>query len=234
MARLNGGVYSKLKGKIAGTVFQQYEGMNVVKEYQPNVKNPQTTAQMESRAKFKASSQFISAFAVPLLLAALELAPYPRYRRGELVKRLYRIAEINRGIAELPELEVLGVLATLNFNPRVHEPVITATSPNDITISGTSGDTAVYTIVAISSTGVVFGTDTKVVTLTDQPTSVPLPRVPGEPAEYRIMATCSRAVTENGSAWLTQLSNLQTVNIERSANAGDIMVSNPTYYTIQA
>lgn len=94
MARQNHGPLSRAKGKLGGVVYQQYEGMQISREYQPSVKNPQTTKQVENRAKFKNASQMTAIFKEVFMLRLAKLSIYNRIRRGVSVNSLYRIATI--------------------------------------------------------------------------------------------------------------------------------------------
>lgn len=56
------GLFGKNSGRVGGVVFSNYRGEQVVRTYQPQVKNPNTKLQIAQRAKFKLVSQS----AVPL------------------------------------------------------------------------------------------------------------------------------------------------------------------------
>lgn len=85
MAKFNHGIFSKAKNKLGGVTFQQYEGMQIGKEYQPNVKNPQTTKQVQNRAKFKVSSGFTALWFAILQYLNFGTA-YDRFKRGIIVR----------------------------------------------------------------------------------------------------------------------------------------------------
>lgn len=89
MAKLNGGVLTKAKGKIGGIVFQQYEGMQIAKEYQPNVKNPNVPLQVATRSRFSLASKVV-ALTFPWLLPVMKANGfnYSRFQRGDVLKRL--------------------------------------------------------------------------------------------------------------------------------------------------
>lgn len=96
MAKFNHGVFTKTKGKLGGVVFQQYEGMQIGKEYQPNVKNPNTYLQTESRAKFKLASA-VTSLLFPYLQPVIKAngIDYSRFQRGDILKRLYAVTGID-------------------------------------------------------------------------------------------------------------------------------------------
>lgn len=60
--KLNG-ITGKGTGKLGSAVFSINSGEQVVRQYQPNVANPSTDAQVEQRSKLKLMSQLAAAFA---------------------------------------------------------------------------------------------------------------------------------------------------------------------------
>ena len=56
------GLFGKNSGRVGGVVYSNYRGQQIVRAYQPQVKNPNTKLQIEQRSKFKLVSQS----AVPL------------------------------------------------------------------------------------------------------------------------------------------------------------------------
>ena len=57
------GITGKLSGKMGSAVFRVREGQQVVTQYNPMVKNPNTKGQQEQRAKFKLMSQLAAVMA---------------------------------------------------------------------------------------------------------------------------------------------------------------------------
>jgi len=57
------GITGKLSGKMGAAVFRVREGQQVVTQYNPIVKNPNTTGQQKQRAKFKLMSQLAAVMA---------------------------------------------------------------------------------------------------------------------------------------------------------------------------
>lgn len=107
MARFNHGVFSKAKNKLGGVTFQQYEGMQIGKEYQPNVKNPNAPKQVATRARFSLSSK-INALLYPYLSPVMKSrgVPYERFQRGESLKELMANTsfDINNEVATLDDM----------------------------------------------------------------------------------------------------------------------------------
>lgn len=92
MARQNHGPLSRAKGKLGGVVYQQYEGMQISREYQPNVKNPQSEKQVINRADFKLASQTVAMFKEVFNARLGKISIYTRTRRGVALETLKRIA----------------------------------------------------------------------------------------------------------------------------------------------
>ena len=57
------GITGKISGKMGSAVFRVREGQQVVTQYNPIVKNPNTTGQQDQRAKFKLMSQLAAVMA---------------------------------------------------------------------------------------------------------------------------------------------------------------------------
>ena len=90
MSKLNGGLFSKSRGKVAGVVTQQYAGLQVAKEYQPVVANPNTDRQQIVRAKFKLASQLTSLLGG--FMNAIQVAngiQHAHFQRGKTLSEIY-------------------------------------------------------------------------------------------------------------------------------------------------
>lgn len=227
MARLNGGLYSKLKGKLAGTVFQQYEGMNVVKEYQPTVKNPNTDAQVQSRARFKATSQKIALFSEVLLIAGAKVSSYTRRIRAALVQKVMAVSiwDDEEKKAVIGDAEFASAVNSLNFNPEVDAPILAGDSISNATISVPLGNQFRYTIVALGTGGNVVGQSTVSGDGAAQPIQILAPRTSETPSSYEVVAVAMRNNTSNGNTSYENLTNADTVMTARGVSVGDVLVS---------
>lgn len=89
MAKFNHGIFSKAKNKLGGVTFQQYEGMQIGKEYQPNVKNPNAPAQVATRTRFSLASK-TNSMLFPWLSPIMKATgiSYERFQRGAMLKKL--------------------------------------------------------------------------------------------------------------------------------------------------
>lgn len=232
MAKFNGGIFSKPKGKLAGVVFQQYEGMQVGKEYQPNVKNPSTALQVESRAKFKLASQIVAVFQDVMTIAASGVSPYIRMIRGKLVAVIRAASTFESDSAVIDDDVLEHAVNTLHLNPIVPKPTISGETIGTATISATEGDVVEYTIVAMDSNGDIAGSQTTRFTATSSPTPVTAPLTPITPAYYRIGAVAMRATTGEGAAIFSNIIKLNTIVVTYGVRSGDVEVSHFAYTEI--
>lgn len=63
------GLFGKNSGRVGGVVYSNYRGQQIVRTYQPQVKNPNTARQIAQRAKFKLLSQVASVLSNELKLS---------------------------------------------------------------------------------------------------------------------------------------------------------------------
>lgn len=234
MAKFNGGIFSKIKGKLAGVVFQQYEGMQVGKEYQPNVKNPGTAPQVENRAKFKLASQIVAVFQDVMLIAAANVSPYVRLVRGALVRSIRAAADYAQNEASITTSVLENAVNSLHFNTPVAKPTIAGSGISSATISATAGDTVRYTCVAVDDEGAIIGSVTNTFTATTTPEPVHAPLISGTASYYRIAAVAMRTTTDNGNAQFGNLLDISVINVTYAVRSGDMDTSNMAYIEVSA
>lgn len=92
--KLNGFV-GKGTGKLGSSVFAVSGGEQIVRQYNPNVSNPNTEAQVDQRAKFKLMSQLAAA-----------LAPAIAFKKTKLVSARNKFVSANIGLALKTENKV--------------------------------------------------------------------------------------------------------------------------------
>jgi hypothetical protein len=61
------GLFGKNSGRVGGVVYSNYRGQQVVRSYQPQVKNPKSVGQIAQRAKFKLVSQIAASLGEDLM-----------------------------------------------------------------------------------------------------------------------------------------------------------------------
>lgn len=232
MAKLNGGLFSKLKGKVGGVVFQQYEGLNVSKEYQPNVKNPSSQGQVENRAKFKLASQIVAVFQPVMLLAAANVSPYTRLVRGALVRVIRGNATYENDNASIDNNVLESAVNSLHFNSPVAKPVIAGETIGQATISATVGDTVKYTCVAVDAEGAIVGSRTETFVATATPAQIMAPITAETPAFYRVAAVAMRTTSDEGDAMYGNLVQASVIDVTYGVRSGDVATSNMTYVEI--
>ena len=226
MARQNHGPLSRAKGKLGGVVYQQYEGMQIAREYQPVVKNPQTTKQIENRAKFKLSSQIVAEFKEAFIARLSPLSIYNRIRRGAALEAIYRTVSIET--PSTPSSLVNDVVAAINGKnvSGVAAPAITVAN-NAFSIVAANGDVCIMVRCDYDESGKLIE---KAV---EQYTSDGAAKTSTPSADYYstvLMAVAIRATTEVGRAIISNAGN--TIGdawentITRSVIAGDIIVTN--------
>lgn len=97
MARIQG-IAGGMSGKMGSVVFRQDRGTTVVAQYQPAVKNPNTTAQQAQRAKFKLMSQ-LAAIMSPGL-GTISVAERPARQRpsqrNAFVQKNFELVEVEK------------------------------------------------------------------------------------------------------------------------------------------
>lgn len=67
------GISGDLSGKIANTIYTINKGVNIARKYNPSPANPQTEAQVESRAKLKMLSQLAAALKSAIAIKSVAL-----------------------------------------------------------------------------------------------------------------------------------------------------------------
>ena len=223
MARQNHGPLSKAKGKLGAVVYQQYEGMQISKEYQPVVKNPQTTKQINQRAKFKLASQVTAQFADILNVRLTKYSPYTRMRRAAILKNLVRVVIINDGSAELATIDMQNSINAISM-PEIEAPTANTSTAGQISITATEGDIVVTTTVGYSESGMFEKKVSE--TFTSTGSAKTFMNIGSNKSTF--MCVALRATTEEGRAVITNAlaSDNDWANaIIRAEASGDVLVS---------
>ncbi len=90
-------ILGKMNGKVGGVVFTTCGGITVGREYNPNVANPNTAAQQNTRSKFKLASQ-LSASMAPVIAIKKEGNVSAR---NQFVKVNFAAINYNEGVADI-------------------------------------------------------------------------------------------------------------------------------------
>lgn len=91
------GLIGSGSGKLGNTVFRTSGGVQVVAQYQPNVANPSTTAQVNQRAKLKLLSQVAAALSPAIVIPKEGNVS----SRNLFIKRNFKQASATSGVAQL-------------------------------------------------------------------------------------------------------------------------------------
>lgn len=224
MARQNHGPLSRAKGKLGGVVYQQYEGMQIAREYQPIVKNPQTTKQTENRAKFKSASQIVAQFVEALNVRLAKVSIYTRARRGAALNAIYSAVEVEPESASTLFENVLNSINSKSM-ATIEAPVMGSGADDAITITAAADDVVTYVAANYDTDGKLISRE--VATFTSDGTAKNV--TPDASANtFAIMVVASRATTEAGRVTLSNITGTNNeflLNISRSVAAGDVEIS---------
>lgn len=232
MARQNHGPLSRAKGKLGGVVYQQYEGMQISREYQPVVKNPQTTKQVTNRAKFKLSSQIVAQFKEVISARLSKLSIYERMRRAAAVNAIFRV--IDDGEPESPVALINSVIGALNAKSvsAIVAPEFTVSS-NELKVNAEEGSTIIVVTCAYDATK-----GNLVNRLIDEfeATSTARTVITKDTNRNVSIAVSLTANTDDGRATISNItasSNSWQNEIARAVVAGDIEISNMAGYVLE-
>lgn len=225
MSRMNHGPLTKTKGKLGGVVFQQYEGMQVAREYQPVVKNPQSEKQVSNRAKFKLSSQVVAQFKEVFSTRLSTLSNYERMRRAAAVNAIYGVVNDSDPIS--PLALITDIVAAVNAKSMSDKaaPAVTASSAS-ASITASNGNEVIAILCEYDA---VKGDllNRKVESFTSTGTSHSITGTAGR--RLACMAVSMVANTEAGRATIrniTATTDGWQNEVARSVAAGDITISN--------
>lgn len=231
MSRMNHGPLTKTKGKLGGVVFQQYEGMQVAREYQPVVKNPQSTAQVETRAKFKNSSQMLALFKEAITLRLAKVSIYTRQRRAAAMNILYRQASMTgEDSAKITFNDAVSALNAKTLT-ELAAPITTHATTN-FSVTAPSGGVILGCIVGFDADGNFK--DRKVVSAISEGSAVTFPDLT-DVTTQRAMFVYTLATTEDGRAIYENIYSDTAdlfVDIVRLTANGDAQVSDIAGITV--
>lgn len=224
MARQNHGPLSRAKGKLGGVVYQQYEGMQISREYQPVVKNPQTEKQVINRAKFKTASQMTAIFKEIFMLRLAKLSIYNRVRRGVVVNSLYRIATIEND--DMAAIDFDQAVAAINAKSLTeYSAPAVAISGNNFQVTAPADSVIIGVIAGFDASGNYVSR--KYIEAPGTASAVSF-AVLTNVTNQRAMFAYSIATTEEGRAIYDNLNldgNALNVEIDRLVASGDMSVS---------
>lgn len=90
-------LFGKINGKIGGVVFSTSGGIQISREYNPNVANPNTLAQINQRARMKLMSQLSATMAPVITMQKMGLVS----ARNQFTKRNFGYSYVSDGEAQV-------------------------------------------------------------------------------------------------------------------------------------
>lgn len=91
------GIAGKGRGRLGSMVYKSVNGEQIVSQYQPSVSNPNTTAQVNQRARFKLMSQVAAAVSGEIAIPKSGLTS----SRNAFVKKNFALSSINEDAASI-------------------------------------------------------------------------------------------------------------------------------------
>lgn len=90
-------LFGKINGKIGGVVFSTSGGIQISREYNPNVANPNTEAQVNQRARMKLMSQLSAVMSPVITMQKIGLVS----ARNQFTKRNFSYSYVSEGNAQV-------------------------------------------------------------------------------------------------------------------------------------
>ena len=236
MSRQNHGPLSRAKGKLGGVVYQQYEGMQIAREYQPVVKNPQTPKQTENRAKFKLASQTVAQLKEVINVRLAPLSIYTRMKRAMALNAIFpRIDTSTPNEPALPVDDIVAALNAKNVSPLAAPTIEAGSIGHDSSITATSGDVVTYTQISFAADGSIAAHETETYTSDGTRKMISAP----SSGTAMLFAVAAHPTTESGRAFISNIESngaaTKIINaISRSVIAGDMEVTNIAGVSITA
>lgn len=125
------GLFGKNSGRVGGVVYSNYRGQQIVRSYQPQVKNPNSKKQIEQRAKFKLVSQLAAVFGKQLknsfMPDNIKVTPRNAWVKRMLKKTLYLNSEAVLPIEEIVLTNEAGGILSAVVDGRSLEVAVSPT-----------------------------------------------------------------------------------------------------------
>lgn len=125
------GISGKARGKMGSMVFATAGGEQIVRQYQPNVANPSTTAQVQQRAKMKLMTQLAAAVCGEIVIPKQGL----KSSRNLFVKKNFGLTSINGNAAQVDVKNLqftAGNVALPPINANVTDSMLSVDLENDV------------------------------------------------------------------------------------------------------
>lgn len=100
------GLFGKNSGRVGGVVYSNYRGEQIVRSYQPQVKNPSTKKQVEQRAKFKLVTQVAASLGKELKMSFVPTVQRETSRNA-FIKQMLKKTVYSSNQASLPIEDII-------------------------------------------------------------------------------------------------------------------------------
>lgn len=237
-------LFGKISGKLGAVVFSTSGGQTVSREYNPNVANPSTQAQVNQRARMKLMSQLSAALSNVLAMQKDGLVS----KRNKFVKNNFAASYANNGIAQIT-YENVQITEGNTALPALH--VVTAIADNKIDLGVLLSDNpsatisrVVYCLFHKTDEGKLEYIKSLIVTERDTTDFAPqykfwadFGKVPQ--AEYVVFAygmsdTSEKATTQYGNLNVVTASDLARLIATRSLSYSDYQFTQTRAVTIKS
>lgn len=107
------GLFGKNSGRVGGVVYSTYRGEQIVRAYQPKVKNPNTKKQIEQRAKFKLVTQVAASLGKELKMSFVPTVQ-KESPRNSFIKAMLKKTTYSNNQASLPIEDIILTNSSVN------------------------------------------------------------------------------------------------------------------------
>lgn len=153
------GITGKVSGKMGSAVFRVREGQQIVTQYNPIVKNPNTAGQQEQRAKFKLMSQLAAIMSPGIGTMGVINRPARgrKTNRNGFVQKNFALvetetdSEYNSVTAKVP-MEQLQLTDSFRFLPQIN--VAAAAGGLNVSMSNIPAEVTTLRVVVVGYSGI--------------------------------------------------------------------------------
>lgn len=157
------GITGKISGKMGAAVFRVREGQQVVTQYNPIVKNPNTEGQQTQRAKFKLISQLAAVMAPGFgtMSVTTRKAKGKASQRNAFTQLNFPLVEATSEDQEvIAKIAMEKVQLTSSFRPLPNINLASAPQGIDVSMSGIPSDVSTIRVIVVNYTKNVAGIET--------------------------------------------------------------------------
>lgn len=157
------GITGKVSGKMGSAVFRVREGQQIVTQYNPLVKNPNTENQQGQRAKFKLMAQLAAIMAPALgsFIIKVRKEGGKQTQRNAFVQQNFNLVEVTSDNQEVTaKIPMEEIQLTSGFRPLPEIQLADGTNAIEVTMENIASDITTIRVVVISYNKNVAGIET--------------------------------------------------------------------------